>query len=599
MTWSATDPSIIYLGKRNMNHFLSKTSKWVFALGVVYHLPVSCGDRKANRSVSVPESFVPGSFLIERNQGTSEEAFQASIASIAKSHHCELEAVKALRWDSKLASSEPQASKGVAVGYAPLTHTSMVKVAGCDLGRQPTRHLAVELSNSEAVANVEIEAQYALANNGSDPLGQWQDHHKSIQTDAACKYTQEDAPEIIVAVVDTGVDMQHPDLKDRFVTRNGKAICANFVGKGSDEQPDGNCQDDNGHGTHVAGTIAANLGNGIGGYGVAACTNVKILNVKAMDAKGKGKVSQINRGVKWAIDQGAQFVNLSIVSFAEIRDSDDFQSSLYDYAAEKNVMVIAAAGNSGEKNGEGTYAFPASFDHVVSVGAVNSSGAKADYSVYGPRIAVSAQGKVLSTYPTNLGKDHDTQSGTSMATPQVTGALTVAVSAVQSKLGLNGRYPAVEGKKVLMNSVRRNEALRGVFDSAGVIDAKLLTENMLASVSLENQKQDTDQAPLQDQAPTEMAFVGLKSGQNVAGKATSISLDGLPTSTRYVGLYWGVEPVDKETAASHFSLKPIADGSSELRGNANWILPGENSLFAVAYDARGKLLQKISINLKG
>lgn len=213
-----------------------------------------------------------------------------------------------------------------------------------------------------------------------------------------------DAAGQTVAVVDSGADLGHPDLA--AVLTPGYDLVDN----------DATPQDDNGHGTHVAGIIGAVAGNGIGVAGVAQ--RVKIMPVRVLDATGSGYSSAVAAGIRWAADHGATVVNLSLGS----PDYSSLTASAVDYALARGITVVAASGNEGMS----APSYPAALPGVIAVGAVDRYGVLAPFSNTGSHLALAAPGvDILSTLPGGYGS----LSGTSMAAPFVAGAAAVVRAA--------------------------------------------------------------------------------------------------------------------------------------------------------------------------
>ena len=208
------------------------------------------------------------------------------------------------------------------------------------------------------------------------------------------------SPSIIVAVVDTGVDTAHPDLADKIV--------AGYDYVNNDNDP----MDDHGHGTHAAGIAAASTNNGIGVAGVG--WNVKIMPMKVLSGTGNGYDSWVASGIRGAVDRGAHVINLSLggAGFSQtLKDATD-------YAIANNVVVVAAAGNTGSA----TINYPAGNPNVIGVGATDSSDKIASFSTYNSTVDVSAPGvNIASTYWNSGQHAYAYMSGTSMAAPHVAG----------------------------------------------------------------------------------------------------------------------------------------------------------------------------------
>jgi thermitase len=214
---------------------------------------------------------------------------------------------------------------------------------------------------------------------------------------------------VSVAVIDTGVDETHPDLAGRVV------LYKNYVNSGA------SAHDDNGHGTHVAGIIAATRNNSIGGVGAAP--KAKIYAFKVLGADGSGSDYYVAQAIRDAVDYTpARIISMSLG--VEAPNGDPIISSAVAYAQSKGAVVIAAAGNEGVT----TPTYPAAASGVVGVGAVDSSNRLASFSNYGAtNLDVVAPGvNILSTYP---GGGFQYMSGTSMATPFVSGAAALIWSA--------------------------------------------------------------------------------------------------------------------------------------------------------------------------
>jgi len=239
---------------------------------------------------------------------------------------------------------------------------------------------------------------------------------------------------IIVAVVDTGVDLDHPELAPLLV--QGRDFVnlgasptppAGFHFEGDFNTVDNDPMDEVGHGTHVAGTIACLSNNATGVAGVTwqcRIMPVRVLarivnNANPADVRGTGSSADIAAGIRWAVDHGARVINMSLGGPVDTFVERDAVA----YAIAHGVVVCAAMGNGGL--GAAT-SFPAAYPDVVAVGAIDQSDHRASFSQVGPHIDVVGPGVgVLSTVWNN---SFTTMSGTSMATPHVAGVAALILS---------------------------------------------------------------------------------------------------------------------------------------------------------------------------
>lgn len=212
---------------------------------------------------------------------------------------------------------------------------------------------------------------------------------------------------ITIAVLDTGCDVNHPDLKDRII--GGR----NFT-RDDDGNPD-LFNDYNGHGTHVSGTMAATL-NGTGVAGVAPEANLLI--VKVLDKDGSGQYSWIINGIHYAIEKKADIISMSL---GGPENEKELHQSILN-AINQGILVVCAAGNEGDGSySSDEFAYPGSYNEVISVGAVNFQRQTSEFSNSNNEVDLVAPGEqILSTY---LNGQYAILSGTSMATPHVAGAL--------------------------------------------------------------------------------------------------------------------------------------------------------------------------------
>ena len=220
----------------------------------------------------------------------------------------------------------------------------------------------------------------------STGMSDYQDYLKS----------ENNLPTITVAVLDTGVDSSHSMLKGRVV--NGW----NFVSNNS------NTNDGHGHGTHVSGTIAE-----------STLDNVKIMPVKVLDNNGNGYSSDVVSGIRWAADNGADVINLSLGGYGRLQSTRD----AIIYANGKGCTVVVSAGN---ENDNASYYDPAWVPEAITVSAHNKGNQRAYFSNFGDVIDLSAPGvDITSSVP---GNKYETWSGTSMSAPHISAAVALLMS---------------------------------------------------------------------------------------------------------------------------------------------------------------------------
>jgi subtilisin family serine protease len=218
-----------------------------------------------------------------------------------------------------------------------------------------------------------------------------------------------DATDVVVAVLDTGVDLSHPDLKPNLLSDLGYDFLNDVPSP----------QDDESHGTAVAGIIGALGNNREGVSGIA--WHVKLLPIKALNSQGRGPDSVMVKAILYAADNGARIINISSTG---TRYSAALETAV-QYAQDKGALIVAAAGNTG--NGDNSVDYPAAFDGVIAVAAIDDKDQLATFSQRQSYVSMAAPGvDVPSTAWAGAGRGpYASQSGTSIAAPHVSGAAAI------------------------------------------------------------------------------------------------------------------------------------------------------------------------------
>ena len=291
----------------------------------------------------------------------------------------------------------------------------------------------------------------------------------------------------IIAVLDTGVDQYNPDLAGHLWTNPNPYGDQGFyddIHGWNFVSNTNNVQDDDGHGTHVTGIIAAWSNNGFGVSGVN--WNAQIMPVKVLDSQGNGTTDATVAGIYYAVQHGAKVINASWGGGAYSQAMLD----ALNYANSQGVVFVAAAGNGSGYTGLGTSndaipEYPASYrtPNEIVVAAVDSSGNLASFSNYGPNtVDLAAPGvNILSTYPESMPQfgapqGFDWLSGTSMATPYVTGVVSLVA-------GLHPNWTAAQLLQQVLDTVKPLPGLTGKVATGGMVDAYNAVANVYTATA--------------------------------------------------------------------------------------------------------------------
>lgn len=263
-----------------------------------------------------------------------------------------------------------------------------------------------ELARDANIEYVEPDFIAQALGTSNDPYfvqgSQW--HLSKIQAPTAWDTTTGSSTQV-VAVIDSGVRASHPDLVGKVLV--GYDFVAN----------DNDANDENGHGTGVAGTLSPGSNNQIGVCGVAWAN--PILPVRVLDANGSGNYSAIANGIIYAADRGAKVINLSLGGTSSSRALQD----AINYAWNKQCVIVAAAGN----NGSNVAFYPAACTNVVAVSATNASDTRPTWSNFGSYVDISAPGvDILSVYGTD---QYAAWNGTSFSSPVASGVVALMAAA--------------------------------------------------------------------------------------------------------------------------------------------------------------------------
>lgn len=333
-------------------------------------------------------------------------------------------------------------------GYAVLSRSDDLGALQVSIPPGAIQRAVTDFTRSGGVLYSEPGYRMAAADVPADPLYSRQQAYLDPIKAPQAWDIERGKPSAIVAVLDSGADSAHPDLRGRIWTNTREALngldddnngciddlhgCA-FISDPDDQcarAENGDIDDDLGHGTFVAGIVAAN-GNGTGMVGIAR--NATVMPVKVLDCAGTGNSFSLAQGILYAASAGAKVLNVSLGGPV---DSAIVREAVTRASAEFGALVVAASGNSGKAG----VTYPARYDNVLAVGAASSADpdARASFSTYGPEVDVVAVGEhIIGTVPAGLcrvflpcidGEPYAIGDGTSFSAPQVSGLVALMIS---------------------------------------------------------------------------------------------------------------------------------------------------------------------------
>jgi len=324
-----------------------------------------------------------------------------------------------------------------------------------------------ELTDDALIEYAEPNYLYEAYGKPNDPMYDKQWNMQMIKIEDAWKYADGDGA--IVAVIDTGVASEdYKDSKGQY-HRVPDLAQTKFVNGYDFVDDDEHANDDNGHGTHVAGTIAQSTNNKIGVVGIAP--NAKIMPLRVLNKQGYGNIADIAEAIRFAADHGANVINMSLGGGGESKLMKDAVA----YAHKKGVTVVCAAGNE-RRSG---VSYPAAYPFAIGVSSVGPTGELAPYSNYGSGTDIAAPGGDTSAnrehgiLQNTIGRMKPTEDGyeffqgTSMASPHVAGVAALIVSS-------GVKDPDKVEKALLSSATKKNDASKygaGILNAAAAVKA--------------------------------------------------------------------------------------------------------------------------------
>ncbi|WP_198673601.1 S8 family peptidase [Algibacillus agarilyticus] len=460
---------------------------------------------------------------------------------------------------------------------------------------QSDADILLALRSLDIVANVELDQVSKINQLPNDPDFTEQWHHTRLNSESLWLRNL-DCSNVTIAVIDTGVQLDHPELISNLWLNpfeiagdnidndlNGYIDDINGINLVENQAIP---EDDNGHGTHVSGVIGA-LGNN-GKQTVGVCWQASIMSVKVLNANGAGPISNIIEGIYYAIDNGAKIINLSL----EFGDYSQAIADAIEYAESKQVVVVTAAGNSG-RNLQKHPVYPAAlssiYSNLVSVAATNESESLWDKSNYSANLVdVAAPGEGI--FSTWLDSSTKYLSGTSMATPIVSAAIAHYLT-LQPSIALSHLKPNLWHATQENDSIRYLEKIRSGdgLNLLELINSPIQAYSEFYRFNVQDNAQDNAQ---NNENESEIQFDGTQldnishlnfyqlTQQGVDKHNLDIitqtnNMMRVKLNTQRIGYFVGVDLSGRETKPLFFEpdLSPVEIDNIKVEGNSvllNW-----------------------------
>ncbi|MCK1991648.1 S8 family serine peptidase [Peribacillus muralis] len=422
---------------------------------------------------------------------------------------------------------------------------------------QTTGKLIEKLEKRKNVEYAEPNYLFKKMEIPNDPayIDQW--HHKNLGMEAAWTKSM-GANEMIVAIIDDGIDRKHEDLTGKIVN------AYDTIRKRKNILPEGQ------HGTHIAGIIAGSANNGIGGAGVAP--DVKLMPINVFEGK-YADTANIIKAIHYAIQHKANIINMSLGVNAY---SEAFNKAVQE-ASKKGILIVAAAGNEGDMGKNVQRVYPAAYSNVISVAATDKSDKRPSYSNYDSTVDIAAPGdKILSTLPHGR---YGWMSGTSMATPMVAGVAALIWSNEPKLNKTEVEYRLYDSAKDLGTKGKDIYYGNGKVNAEKALEMKTLARPVVQTISDKDIKV-TGNIPADFKTGTVSIYTDKKqlatvkiNGQKTFAATIAKQSAGTAISTRIIDNSGNksvpvIFKVEDKTAPSKPSVNTVGDNTVKVTGKA-------------------------------